>query len=230
MSKKKILLVEDEVNFGSLLQNYLRLSKYEVDWREDGALGYSAFCTGDYDLCILDVMMPNMDGFSLAEKIREKDADVPLIFLTAKNMKEDQMKGYKVGADDYLTKPFDIEVLLMKLDVIFRRANTNSNGSQDSYQIGSYQYTPQTRELAHPVENRKLSPKEGELLSLLCEHLNSVMPREKALKKIWKEESYFTTRSMDVYITKLRKYLSADGQIKIENLHKSGYSLVVQTP
>lgn len=227
MSKpKRILLVEDEENFGSLLQNYLRLSKYDVEWAKDGALGYSAFVNGKYDLCIFDVMMPNMDGFTLTEKIRDRGSEVPIVFLTAKNLKEDMIRGYKIGADDYLNKPFDIEVLLLKLDVIFNRSNTNvATPTEEEYKIGTFNYQVRTRVLSSPNEERKLSPKEGALLSLLCAYFNDVMPREKALKEIWDEDNYFTTRSMDVYITKLRKYLQSDGNLQIENVHSSGYRL-----
>lgn len=224
--KKRILLVEDEENFGSLLQNYLRLSKYEVDWCKDGALGYSAFRNQNYDLCILDVMMPNMDGFTLAEKIRAISDDVPLLFLTAKNLKEDVIKGYKIGADDYLNKPFDIEVLLLKLEVYFsRQSGKKETETPEEYAIGQYTYLPPTRTLLLGKKSTTLSPKEGQLLLLLCQHLNQVMPRELALKSIWKEDSYFTTRSMDVYITKLRKYLSEDPEVSIVNVHSSGYAL-----
>lgn len=227
---KKILLVEDEENFGSLLQNYLRLSKYDVEWMKDGALGYSAFCRADFDLCILDVMMPNMDGFSLAEKIRQKNTEVPIVFLTAKNMKEDMIKGYKLGADDYLNKPFDIEVLLLKLKVLLSRSTrSHTTESKKAYDIGAFQFEVATRQLRRKESVKKLSPKEGELLQLLCEHLNEVLPRERALIAIWKEDNYFTTRSMDVYITKLRKYLSADPSVVIENVHSSGYALMVNS-
>ena len=227
--QKNILLVEDEENFGSLLQNYLRLSKYNVDWEKDGTRGYSAFLKGDYDLCIFDVMMPKMDGFTLTEKIRARGNETPIIFLTARNMKEDMIRGYKVGADDYLNKPFDIEVLLLKLDVLFNR---NTKGStdleQENYTIGNYRYEVKTRLLEHSEGSKKLSPKEGALLHLLCQYMNDVMPREKALQEIWNEDNYFTTRSMDVYITKLRKYLRKDGAVHIENVHSSGYGLYVK--
>ncbi|MCB0479426.1 MAG: response regulator transcription factor [Crocinitomicaceae bacterium] len=226
--KKKILLVEDEENFGSLLQNYLKLSKYEVDWAKDGNLGYSAFMKGQYDLCIFDVMMPNLDGFSLAEKLRKKGHTTPIIYLTAKNMKEDILKGYKLGAVDYLSKPFDIEVLLAKLEAIFRlESNGDHEPATSIYEIGSYEFHWKTRVLEREGNQKKLSPKEGNLLQLLCQYLNDVMPREKALTEIWGEDNYFTTRSMDVYITKLRKYLSEDEQVIIENVHSSGYALRV---
>jgi len=225
---KNILLVEDEENFGSLLQNYLRLSKYNVDWQKDGALGYSAFFKKDYDLCIFDIMMPNMDGFTLAEKIRAKGNDTPILFLTAKNMKEDIIRGYKVGACDYLNKPFDIEVLLLKLDVILQKGASISTPIEKKYSIGEYRFETSTRMLQTNSFSKKLSPKEGALLLLLCQHLNDVTPREKALTQIWEEDNYFTTRSMDVYITKLRKYLSLDKNVEIKNVHSSGYGLFVK--
>lgn len=225
LGKKRILLVEDEENFGSLLQNYLRLSDYDVDWEKDGALGYSAFVKNKYDLCIFDVMMPNMDGFSLTEKIRSRGSQIPIIFLTAKNMKEDMIKGYKVGADDYLNKPFDIEVLLLKLNAIFSRSISNSISETTQFCIGEFNYDSKTRILSHPSATKKLSPKEGALLNLLCQFINDIMPREKALIEIWSEDNYFTTRSMDVYIAKLRKYLQHDKNVRIENVHSSGYGL-----
>ncbi len=224
--KKRILLVEDEENFGSLLQNYLRLSGHEVEWRKDGSSGYSTFSAGKFDLCIFDVMMPHMDGFTLTEKIRSKGDQTPIIFLTAKNMKEDMIKGYQVGADDYLNKPFDIEILLLKLDAIFKRSSVEEE-TIDSFEIGAFHYSCKTRQLVHQKEERKLSPKEGALLELLCFSMNDIMSREHALVKIWGEDSYFTKRSMDVYITKLRKYLSADENVRIENVHSKGYGLYV---
>ena len=228
MIKKSILLVEDEENFGSLLQNYLRLSNYHVNWVKDGTLGYSAFMKSNYDLCILDVMMPNMDGFSLAERIKSKKKETPIVFLTAKTMKEDMIRGYKIGADDYLHKPFDIDVLLLKLEVIFSRSIQEIKNKQSTtYSIGRYTYVVQSRTLKIDTSEKRLSPKEGALLYLLCQHQGDVLPREKALVEIWSEDSYFTTRSMDVYITKLRKYLQEDKRIQIDNIHSSGYRLFV---
>jgi len=227
-TQKQKLLVEDEENFCSLLQNYLKLSKYDVDWAKDGAQGYSAFSKKNFDLCIFDVMMPNMYGFTLTEKIRSKNKTTPILFLTARNMKEDMIKGYKLGADDYLNKPFDIEILLLKLEAIFQRNAGSKIELSKDVAIGAYLYRPVSRVLTHPAIERKLSPKEGALLQMLCEHLNQIMPREKALKEIWDEDSYFTTRSMDVYITKLRKYLAEDSSVRIENLHSSGYMLITK--
>ncbi|PHR43411.1 MAG: DNA-binding response regulator [Fluviicola sp.] len=227
MSAKRILLVEDEENFGALLQNYLKLSKYEVDWMKDGATGYSLFSNNHYDLCIFDVMMPNIDGFTLLEKIRKKKHTTPVIYLTAKTMKEDIMKGYQLGAVDYLTKPFDIEVLLMKIKAIFELGDNKSIPTEENYQVGQFNYDVKKRLLKHKIKNQKLSPKEGALFTLLCQHFDDVLPREKALLEIWKEDNYFTTRSMDVYITKLRKYLKQDKSVSIENVHSSGYRLYV---
>ena len=228
-SGKKILLVEDEENFGSLLQNYLRLSGHEVDWAKDGTSGYSTFVNGSYDVCIFDVMMPHMDGFDLTQKIRARGNKTPIIFLTAKKMKEDMIKGYRVGADDYLNKPFDIEILLLKLEALFNRTSTYSEtSSEQEYVLGNYRYEVKPRSLHFSGKLKKLSPKEGALLELLCRHLNDVTPREKALIEIWKEDNYFTTRSMDVYIAKLRKYLKEDPLVSIENVHSSGYGLYVK--
>ncbi|MFK7784449.1 MAG: response regulator transcription factor [Crocinitomicaceae bacterium] len=231
MSKgKRILLVEDEENFGSLLQNYLRLSGHEVDWAKDGASGYSTFVNGTYDVCIFDVMMPHMDGFDLTAKIRARGSRTPIIFLTAKKMKEDMIKGYRVGADDYLNKPFDVEILLLKLEALFNRSGESVGvTSEDQYELGAYRYEVKPRQLHFQGSTKKLSPKEGALLEILCRHLNDITPREKALIEIWKEDSYFTTRSMDVYIAKLRKYLKDDPSVKIENVHSSGYGLYVNT-
>jgi len=228
--KKSILLVEDEENFGALLTNYLELSGYTVTWRNNGTAGYSAFAQGAFDLCVLDVMMPNMDGFELAKKIKDKSKETPLIFLTAKNNKEDLLKGYKVGADDYLTKPFDTDVLLLKINVILSRQDGQINKleTQDFYEIGAYTFKPANRNLTYKKKNDvKLSPKEALLLELLCQHKNAVMPRELALKKIWKENNYFTKRSMDVFISKLRKYLRPDEKLSIVNVDGVGYKLVV---
>jgi DNA-binding response OmpR family regulator len=224
--QKQILLVEDEENFGSLLQNYLRLSGHKVDWVKDGTTGYSTFVSGKYDVCIFDIMMPYMDGFQLTEKIRARGSQTPIIFLTAKKMREDMIKGYKAGADDYLNKPFDIEILLLKLEAIFSR-DTINEPHESKFSIGQFLYEVNPRSLTINGDSKKLSPKEGALLEMLCTHINDVLPREKALIEIWKEDNYFTTRSMDVYIAKLRKHLKEDESVRIENVHSSGYGLYV---
>ena len=228
--KKRILLVEDEENFGSLLKNYLELSNYQVTWAKNGAEGYSTFMKEEFDLCILDIMMPHMDGFTLAKKIRSKSSSVPFFFLSAKNAREDLLQGYGIGADDYLTKPFDTEILLLKISAIFNRLENNEVQleQKEQYEFGSFSFNPLDRMLKHPKsDDCKLSPKEAGLLELLCQYQNSVMPREVALKKIWKEDNYFTKRSMDVYITKLRKHLSIDPSITIDTFHQKGFQLRV---
>ena len=226
---KRILLAEDEENFGSLLKNYLELSKYEVVWVQNGAEGYSQFMNQDFDLCILDVMMPHMDGFTLGEKIK-KQKKVPFIYLTAKGKKEDILKGYNIGAEDYLTKPFDTEVLLRKIDVVMNRSGNSADlpEEKDSYQLGHFLFLPKNRLLVYKDDTKnRLSPKESLLLELLCRFEGKIMPRELALNKIWNENSYFTKRSMDVYITKLRKHLSPDKSISIETFNQLGFQLNV---
>lgn len=226
MSKQlKVLLVEDDPNFGQVLQSFMKIHKYDVTWAQDGNVGLSYFKSQDFDLCLLDVMMPYKDGFTLAEEIRKLNQDVHLIFLTAKSMKDDVLKGYGVGADDYLVKPFDSEVLIAKINALFRRGCTKIE-EQHEFQIGQFSFNYNTRKLHGPNEERKLSPKEADLMKLICEHQNKVLPRELALNQIWKEDSYFTTRSMDVYIAKIRKYLKDDPNIEIVNLHGKGFEVV----
>jgi len=229
---KKILLVEDDPNFGTVLKDYLAMNDYNVTHAKNGMEGFEKFKKGDYDLCILDVMMPYKDGFTLAKEIREKNADVPIIFLTAKAMKEDVMKGYKVGADDYLNKPFDSEVLLMKIKAIIQRKATDSvaDSKQFDFVVGNFHLNSKLRFLTYKKESPiKLSPKENELLRMLALHKNDLMPRELALTKIWRDDNYFTSRSMDVYIAKLRKYLSKDDEVEIINIHGEGFRLVVKS-
>jgi DNA-binding response OmpR family regulator len=230
MSLKKILLVEDEENFGSLLQNYLELSNYETTWCKTGTEAYSVFAQNEFDLCILDIMLPHMDGFTLAKKIRAKSKTTPLFFLTAKNAKIDIKEGYAVGADDYLTKPFDTEILLLKISALFNREKeTVTTVEADEYKFGLFQFAPKDRLLTSPNGVVKLSPKESSLLALLCTYENTVMPRKEALQKIWEEENYFTKRSMDVYITKLRKHLKADPNVTIDTFHQTGFQLRVKS-
>jgi len=225
MKKTHILLVEDEANFGSVLKNYLELSGYAVELAEDGNVGVSKFKSGVFDLCILDVMMPFKDGFTVAKEIRSRNKKIPIIFLTAKGEKEDQLKGYRSGGDDYLTKPFDTEVLLLKLERILERAESEALTESEELSIGQFSFNPSTRILSiNGVEDR-LSPKEGKLLHLLCKYRNSTLPRTIALTQIWNNDDYFATRSMDVYIAKLRKKLKPDSSIEIENIHSSGYML-----
>ena len=228
---KKILLVEDDPNFGTVLKDYLAMNDYDVTHAKNGMEGFEKFKKDDFDLCILDVMMPYKDGFTLAKEIREKNQEIPIIFLTAKAMKEDVLKGYKVGADDYLNKPFDSEVLLMKIKAIMQRKATDnvSDSKQFEFQIGGLQLNSKLRFLTYKNEEPiKLSPTENELLRLLALHENDLMPRELALTKIWRDDNYFTSRSMDVYIAKLRKYLKKDPSVEILNIHGEGFRLVVK--
>ena len=228
--RKKILLVEDDPNFGTVLKDYLIMNDYDVVHAKNGMEGFEKFKKDDYDLCILDVMMPYKDGFTLAKEIREKNTDVPIIFLTAKAMKVDVLKGYKVGADEYLNKPLDCEVLLMKIKAIIARKATDSvtDSKQFEFKIGDFELNSKLRFLKfRGGEAIKLSPKENELLRLLALHENDLMPRELALTKIWRDDNYFTSRSMDVYIAKLRKYLKVDENVEILNIHGEGFRLVV---
>ena len=227
--KSKILLVEDDTNFGKVLKNYLELNDYEVELARDGKLGLAAFQRDKYEICLLDVMMPNMDGFELAEEIRNIDPDVPLFFLTAKNMKDDILTGYKLGADDYILKPFDSEVLLLKIKAVLKRNHDflEKNPEQFEFQIGSIAFNSKLRQLHIGTETHQLSPKENSVLQMLCEYKNDLMPRDLALKKIWGSDTYFNGRSMDVYIAKIRKWLKADPNIEIVNIHGNGFRLVV---
>lgn len=231
IQNKKILLVEDDPNFGTVLKDYLSMNDYDVVHAKNGMEGFEKFKKDNFDLCILDVMMPYKDGFTLAKEIREKNTEVPIIFLTAKALKEDVMKGYKVGADDYLNKPFDSEVLLMKIKAIMQRKTSDSvaDSKQFEFVIGRFNLNSKLRFLTFDNEEPiKLSPKENELLRLLALHENDLMPRELALTKIWRDDNYFTSRSMDVYIAKLRKYLKRDEDVEILNIHGEGFRLVIK--
>jgi DNA-binding response OmpR family regulator len=225
--KSKILLCEDDTNLGKVLKDYLELNDYDVILERDGRLGLAAFQREKFDICLLDVMMPNMDGFKLAEEIRDVDLDIPLFFLSAKTMKDDIIQGYKLGADDYITKPFDSEVLLMKIKAMLKR-NEEDNRISDNieFDLRKYHFNPKLRQLINNDSHQTLSPKENELLKMLSEHKNDLLPRERALKKIWGSDTYFNGRSMDVYIAKLRKYLKDDTDIEIVNIHGNGFRLV----
>jgi two-component system OmpR family response regulator len=227
--KPQILLCEDDTNLGMVLKNYLELNDYSVTLERDGKLGLAAFQREKFDLCLLDVMMPNMDGFTLAEEIRDVNPDVPLFFLSAKTMKDDIIQGYKLGADDYITKPFDSEVLLLKIKAILKRnEELHREEVNAEYDLGKYHFNPRLRELIIDGKTQTLSPKENELLKMLSEYKNDLLSREIALKKIWGSDTYFNGRSMDVYIAKLRKYLKDDEKIEIVNIHGNGFRLVVQ--
>jgi len=227
MNKIRILLAEDDSNLGILLRNYLNAKNYETQLFMNGSLALEAFPSGSFSLCILDVMLPEMDGLTLAREMRLTDADVPIIFLTAKNQKEDIIEGFKSGADDYITKPFSMEELLYRIEAIIRRTTSPATNKKNaSYTIGAYSFDPLKQLLLYNDQPLKLTTKESELLELLCRHGNEILERNFALKTIWIDDNYFNARSMDVYITRLRKYLRKDPSVKILNIHGKGYKLI----
>lgn len=234
-SNSSILLVEDDMNFGDVLRSYLEMHDYDVTLAKDGEAGLDAFNKGQYDLCIFDVMMPKKDGFSLAEDVRQKDKETPIIFLTAKTLKDDVVKGFKIGADDYITKPFNSEELLYRIQAILKRTQGKPDPREEikEFTIGKYHFNYPLRILTYagetPEEEKfKLSPKESQLLRMFAMYRNDVLPRSEALTKIWGEDNYFTARSMDVFVTKLRKYLKADDNIEIVNIHGNGFQLLIK--
>ena len=222
-----ILLCEDEESLGMLVREYLEAKGYNAELFLDGEAGYRAFMKKKYDMCLLDVMMPKMDGFALAKEIRLVNSEVPIIFLTAKNLKEDILEGFKLGADDYLTKPFSMDELVYRMEAILRRVKTKDQKNVTRFQLGKFIFDSQRQVLIYEDSQTKLTTKESELLTMLCVHMNEVLERDLALKTIWMEDNYFNARSMDVYITKLRKLLKADPEIEINNVHGSGYRLIV---
>jgi two-component system OmpR family response regulator len=228
---KNILLVEDDFNFGAILNDFLKLHSYNVTLAKNGIEGLEKFKKNNFGLCILDVMLPYKDGFTLAKEILEIDKDVPLFFLTAKTLKDDVLKGYKLGADDYLTKPFDSDILLLKIKSIFKRKQLSklTDNSIYMFDFAKFKFNSKLRTLQFESDQLiKLSPKENQLLKMLLNHLNDLMPRELALVKIWNDDNYFTSRSMDVYIAKLRKYLSKDQRVEIENIHGEGFRMLIK--
>lgn len=227
--KLKILLTEDDTNLGRLLKEYLEAKDYEVTLATNGKEGFEFFKKQRYDLCLLDVMMPVKDGITLAKEIRSINPDVPVVFLTAKTMKEDTIEGFKAGADDYITKPFSMEELLLRLKAIFKRTNAQaiSQNNQNEFEIGRYHFNYQTQTLEIDGKKQKLTSKESDLLKLLSININNVLDRSFALNSIWNDDSYFNSRSMDVYIAKLRKYLSEDIKVEIVNVHGKGFKLLV---
>lgn len=224
--KVRILLCEDDENLGMLLREYLQTKGYDADLQPDGEAGYRAFTKSKYDLCVFDVMMPKKDGFALAADIRALNVEVPIIFLTAKSMKEDILQGFKLGADDYISKPFSMEELLYRIESILRRVKGKRAKDVVVYQIGDFQFDAQKQVLNYKGEVRKLTTKESELLNLLAANANSILERNFALKTIWVDDNYFNARSMDVYITKLRKLLKDDVNVAIINIHGKGYKLI----
>jgi len=222
----KIFLVEDDLSFGSVLKSYLEINDFSVEWVDDGKYAVDHFRKGMFDICILDVMLPHVDGFTIAREIRQINNLVPVVFLTAKKLKEDVLTGYDAGGDDYITKPFDTEILLAKIRAILARREYQS-GTKDIYEIGKFVFNARLRTLTSGNDEKKLSPKEAQLLELLALNPNALISREMALKKIWGNDDYFTARSMDVYITKLRKFLSEDPNLNIKNIHGAGFQLII---
>ena len=225
---KRILLVEDEQNFGSILSQFLKLHHFDVEWVMNGAEGWSKIKSGRaYDCCVIDVMMPEMDGFTLGKEIRNDRPGLPFIFLTAKSMKEDMVKGYEAGAIDYITKPFDSEILVLKINALLQRQNESST-EQQIYQIASIVFDSSLRTLKCGLDEQRLSPKENAILSILAAKSNKVVSREEIVLQVWGDDNYFNRRSMDVYMTKLRKYLSADPSVELISLHAGGYQLTIK--
>lgn len=227
MKAIKIFLVEDDLSFGSVLKSYLELNDFVVEWVDDGKYAVDHFRKGAFDICILDVMLPHVDGFTIAGEIRAINTVVPIIFLTARKLKDDVLKGYGAGGDDYITKPFDTDILLAKIRAILARRDFQA-GTKDIFEIGKFVFNARLRTLTSGDDEKKLSPKEAQLLELLTVNPNALISREMALKKIWGSDDYFTARSMDVYITKLRKILSDDPRLNIKNIHGAGFQLIIR--
>ncbi len=223
----KILLAEDDENLGYILKEYLEMKEYEVTLARDGEEGLKYFRQSNYDLCILDVMMPKMDGFTLAGEIRKKDSETPIVFLTAKSLKVDKLKGFKIGADDYIVKPVDEEELDARIRAITKRSRIIAVPSSTNYQIGTYQFDYANLKLSYGSENSQLTQKEADILKALCDHQGKILDRNTTLKNLWGESDYFNRRSMDVFISRLRKYLIKDPSINIRNVHGKGFVLEV---
>jgi len=227
MNNKKILLAEDDSNLGVLLKNYLNAKNYDTTLVRTGTQAFDVFSNSIFDICIFDIMMPELDGIGLAKAIRFLDSKVPIIFLTAKNQQDDIIEGFVSGADDYITKPFSMEELLYRIEAILRRTNSTKTSLKDApYTLGGFTFDPLTQILTHEEKSVKLTTKESELLCILYRHRNDMLERNHALKAIWIDDNYFNARSMDVYISKLRKYLSLDPSLKILNVHGRGYKLI----
>ena len=228
MEKVKLLLVEDDPNLGTILSEYLEAKGFDTTLCKNGEEGYEAFTKNQYRICVLDVMMPIKDGFTLAKEIRRINQEVPIVFLTAKSLKEDTVKGFNIGADDYIKKPFSMEELLVRMGAILRRTQGNEEQDQGAYNVGTYQFDFNQRLLINGVDEQKLTTKENALLKLLCKNINGVLERNHALNAVWGDDNYFNGRSMDVYIAKLRKYLKKDENVEIVNVHGKGFKLFVK--
>jgi DNA-binding response OmpR family regulator len=226
--KTKLLLAEDDENLGLLLKEYLVAKGYDANLYPDGEAAYKGFMREHYDICILDIMMPKKDGFTLAKDIRIVNPDIPVIFLTAKNMKEDVLEGFKLGADDYITKPFSMEELILRIEAILRRTSQESqSNAQPVFTLGKFTFDTRKQTLTEGENVVKLTTKESDLLKLLCQNANKILERNYALRSIWIDDNYFNARSMDVYITKLRKHLKEEPSVEIINVHGKGYKLIM---
>ena len=225
--KMRIILSEDDENLGSLLREYLIAKGYDTDLYPDGDAAFKGFQKNQYDLCIFDVMMPKKDGFTLAKDVRMINSEIPIIFLIAKNMKEDVIEGFRIGADDYMTKPFSMEELIFRIEAILRRTMGEADNTQVIFALGRFTFDARKQTLSDVNDTTKLTTKESELLRLLCVNANKVLERNYALKTIWVDDNYFNARSMDVYITKLRKHLKDEEGIEIINIHGKGYKLII---
>jgi len=228
MASHRILLLEDDASLGEVLMEHLKMQGFDVRLCVDGEQGLQAYLQDEFDLCLVDIMMPKKDGFTFAVEVRQENSDIPLIFLTAKSMKEDRIKGFKVGCDDYITKPFSIEELLLRIEAVMRRAKPSSERDTDGpISIGTYSLDMTRQVLAIGDREQRLTPKEAELLHLLSRNLNRTVTRSDALKQIWHDDGYFAGRSMDVFVSKLRKYLKDDPKVEILGIHGQGFRLVV---
>ncbi len=228
-SRGKILLVEDDKNLGFVIKDFLEMLSYSVTLKEKGKSGLAAFREKNYDLVLLDIMLPEMDGFTVAEEIRRYDCEIPLIFITARNMDQDKIKGFRVGADDYIVKPFSTEELKLRIRAVLRRTRASQNIHKETvYRFGIFSFNTKNHRLSSPSGDKQLTRREAEVLLLLCQNMNEVLRREVALRSIWGEDDYFMGRSMDVYITKLRKFLKEDPNVTITNIHNTGFKLEVR--
>ncbi|HSY76296.1 MAG TPA: response regulator transcription factor [Bacteroidia bacterium] len=226
-TKPRVLLAEDDDSLGMLMKDFLLAKGFEVELCVNGKKAFDTFSKKDFDLCILDVMMPEKDGFTVAKEIRMTNKHIPIIFLTAKSMKEDIIEGFNKGGDDYITKPFNTEELLVRINAVMRRSRPANEGA-DEFQVGLYHFNYKSQSLEFKGDHQKLTTKEAELLKLLCINQNDVLDRNFALKAIWHDDSYFSSRSMDVYVTKLRKFLKDDPKVQIINIHGKGFKLYVE--
>ncbi len=225
---QRVLLLEDDPNLGLIVQEHLQLNGFEVQLCSNGEDGLTEFRRGDYVLCLVDIMMPQMDGFAFAREVRQLDSEMPLIFLTAKSLKKDKLEGFHIGCDDYITKPFSVEELMLRIAAVLRRSTgTPADRETARFDIGAYSFDALTRTLRMGDQERRLTPRESDLLCLLCRYKNRTLERNLALREIWGDESYFNARSMDVFISRLRKYLRDDNRIEISSIHGIGFKLTV---